>query len=60
MSSLYNIEETLRMEKLRDNENSFYDVFEKCSVKEMADYKRRIGMPIITIGIEEVKKSLNK
>ena len=48
------------MEKMRDNENSFYDVFEKCSAKEMIDYKRKIGIPVITIGIDEVKRSLNK
>lgn len=54
------MEETLRMEQMRNNENSFYDVFEKCSAKEIIDYKRMIGMPVITISIEEVKKSFNK
>lgn len=60
MSLLYNMEEALQMERMRDNENSFYDVFEKCSAKEMIDYKRQIGIPIITISIDEVKRSLNK
>ena len=58
MGSLYNMEETLRIEKLRSKENSFYDVFEKCSTKEMVNYKRMIGMPVLTISIEELKKVL--
>lgn len=52
------MEETLRIEKLRSKENSFYDVFEKCSTKEMVNYKRMIGMPVVTISIEELKKVL--
>lgn len=55
-----NMEKALQIERLRDNENSFYDVFEKMSPEDMIEYKRILGMPIITISIEEVKKKINK
>lgn len=60
VSLLYSMEETLRMEKMRDYKNSFYDVFENCTQKELIDYKKRAGIPIVTLSIEDVKKSLNK
>lgn len=36
----------MRLEELRENENSFYDVFEKYTEEEIIDYKRMAGIPI--------------
>lgn len=43
---MYNIEEALHMEELRDNENSFYDVFEEYDEEDIIEYKRLTGIPI--------------
>lgn len=45
-SFLYSIEDALRLEELRENENSFYDVFEEYTDEEIIDYKRMAGIPI--------------
>lgn len=41
-----NIEDAIRLEELKDNENSFYDVFEKYTDEEIIEYKRMAGIPI--------------
>lgn len=43
---MYSIEDALRLEELRENENSFYDVFEEYTDEEIIDYKRMAGIPI--------------
>lgn len=43
---MYNIEEAIRLGELQDNENSFYDVFEKYTDEEIIEYKRMAGIPI--------------
>ena len=47
MRQLKNIEDALRMEESQENENSFYDVFEKNTDEEIIKYKRMVGIPII-------------
>lgn len=43
---MYSIEDAIRLEELQENENSFYDVFEKYSDDEIINYKRMAGIPI--------------
>ena len=43
---LYSIEDAIRLEELQENENSFYDVFEKYTEEEIIEYKRMAGIPI--------------
>lgn len=51
------LEEALNLDKKR-NDNSFYDVFEKCSEKEIFYYQQAVGMPTVTVSIDEAKKAL--
>lgn len=40
-------EESIQLEESQNNENSFYDVFEKYKEEEVIEYKRMAGIPII-------------
>ena len=55
-----NLETQSQIEKDYPKENSFYDVFETDMNKiDLLEYKKRIGIPIITINNSEVKRILS-
>lgn len=55
-----NLETQSQIEKDYPKENSFYDVFETDMNKiDLLEYKKRIGIPIITITNSEIKRILS-
>ncbi len=43
----HNLEEAIYLDATEEKENSFYDVFPSMSEKEIIDYKRMAGIPIV-------------